>query len=63
VLDISAAYQWRYFILGAGVNNALNASYFTRRAEGYPGPGIIPAEPLSAYLSIGFTLSSAAFKK
>jgi Fe(3+) dicitrate transport protein len=63
VLDISAAYQWRYFTFGAGVNNALNASYFTRRAEGYPGPGIIPAEPLSAYLSIGFTLSSADFKK
>jgi len=27
------------------VNNLLDRRYFTRRAAGYPGPGIIPAEP------------------
>ena len=27
------------------VNNLLDRRYFTRRAAGYPGPGIVPAEP------------------
>jgi len=27
------------------VNNLFDRRYFTRRASGYPGPGIIPAEP------------------
>jgi len=27
------------------VNNLFDTRYFTRRAESYPGPGIIPAEP------------------
>lgn len=52
ILDISAAYTWKYFKLEAGVNNALDESYFTRRATGYPGPGIIPAEPLSFYTTL-----------
>jgi len=35
-----------------GVNNLLNNSYFTRRATGYPGPGIIPAEPRTFYTTL-----------
>jgi Fe(3+) dicitrate transport protein len=35
-----------------GCNNLLNATYFTRRAEGYPGPGIIPSDPRNYYLSL-----------
>ena len=38
--------------LETGVNNILNEYYFTRRATGYPGPGIIPSEPRSYYLTI-----------
>lgn len=56
ILDISAAYTWRQFKLEAGVNNALDESYFTRRATGYPGPGIIPAEPLSFYTTLQLKL-------
>ena len=52
VLDVSAAYTWKQFKLEAGVNNALDESYFTRRATGYPGPGIIPAEPLTFYTTL-----------
>ncbi len=43
VLDISLSYTYKRFKLEAGVNNVLDKSYFTRRATGYPGPGIIPS--------------------
>lgn len=44
VLDFSARYDIsNTFSLGTSINNLLNASYFTRRAPAYPGPGIIPA--------------------
>ena len=56
VLDISAAYTWKQFKLEAGLNNALDESYFTRRATGYPGPGIIPAEPLTFYTTLQIKL-------
>ena len=56
VLDISAAYTWKRFKLEAGLNNALDESYFTRRATGYPGPGIIPAEPLTFYTTLQIKL-------
>jgi Fe(3+) dicitrate transport protein len=52
VMDVSAAYNFRYFGIYSGVNNAANASYFTRRTEGYPGPGIIPADPMNVYLTL-----------
>ena len=40
------------FKLEAGVNNLLNEKYFTRRATGYPGPGIIPSSPRNWYLTL-----------
>ncbi len=52
VIDVSATYNWRVVGLSAGVNNAANSVYFTRRAEGYPGPGIIPADPVNVYLTL-----------
>ncbi len=52
VVDISAAYSWNRFKLEAGVNNALDETYFTRRATGYPGPGIIPSEPVTFYTTL-----------
>lgn len=56
LLDVSATYTWRWLILEASMNNALNATYFTRRAAGYPGPGIIPGESRSFYLTAGVKL-------
>ena len=50
VVDLSASYQWKKFSFEGGVNNLLNNNYFTRRAAGYPGPGIIPANPRNFYL-------------
>lgn len=56
VLDTSVKYQWRKWTVSTGVNNLLDRRYFTRRATSYPGPGIIPAEARSFYLSLGVTL-------
>lgn len=52
VMDLSAGWSWKMLGIGAGINNLTNSRYFTRRAEGYPGPGIIPADPISVYLSL-----------
>lgn len=52
VMDISVSYTFKNLRLETGVNNVLNERYFTRRATGYPGPGIIPAEPRTFYTTI-----------
>jgi Fe(3+) dicitrate transport protein len=41
----------------AGVNNLGNATYFTRRASGYPGPGILPSDGISIYGTVQFQFS------
>lgn len=56
VMDLSFAYTWKKFRLESGINNLLDRSYFTRRATGYPGPGIIPSEPRSFYLTLEIKL-------
>ncbi|TXC76961.1 TonB-dependent receptor domain-containing protein [Luteibaculum oceani] len=55
VLDIGLRYNYNKWTLETGVNNAANESYFTRRATGYPGPGIIPSTPRNYYFTLGFT--------
>lgn len=52
IVDLSASYTLGRFKLEAGLNNLLNNYYFTRRATGYPGPGIIPAQPLTWYTTL-----------
>ena len=39
-----------------GINNLLSERYFTRRATGYPGPGIIPSAPRNYYLTIEYII-------
>ena len=56
ILDFSLAYTYKNWKLEAGINNVLNNSYFTRRATGYPGPGIIPSEPRTFYTTLQFKL-------
>ncbi|MDE3184064.1 MAG: TonB-dependent receptor [Bacteroidota bacterium] len=53
VLDLSATYKINNFSIKCGVNNLADQSYFTRRTDEYPGPGIIPAVGRSFYA--GFT--------
>jgi len=52
VADFSAAYTWKKFTLSTGINNLMDAVYFTRRATAYPGPGIIPAEGRRWYVGV-----------
>ena len=56
IMDLSASYSYRKFKLEVGVNNLLDNSYFTRRATGYPGPGIIPAQPATWYTTLQIKL-------
>jgi len=52
VADLSAAYRWRWLTLEASCNNLFNTAYFTRRADSYPGPGIIPADGRSVFVTL-----------
>ena len=54
VADISTSYKWKHFKLEAGITNFTNNSYFTRRATGYPGPGIIPSDNRTFYTTLEF---------
>lgn len=44
ILDLSVSYSYNLFKIETGINNVLDNSYFTRRATGYPGPGILPSQ-------------------
>ena len=52
VTDLSFSYTQKTYKIESGVNNLLNQSYFTRRATGYPGPGIIPSPLRNYYLTL-----------
>lgn len=56
IMDFSASYTYKRYKLEAGINNLLNDYYFVRRATGYPGPGIIPSDPRTFYVTFGFKL-------
>jgi Fe(3+) dicitrate transport protein len=53
VLDLSAEYRFfKNYNLRGGINNLTDEMYATRRAGGYPGPGILPGEGRTFFLSI-----------
>ncbi|MEM6686215.1 MAG: TonB-dependent receptor [Bacteroidota bacterium] len=52
ILDISLSYTYKNFKLETGINNVLDNAYFTRRATGYPGPGIIPSNNRNFYATL-----------
>jgi Fe(3+) dicitrate transport protein len=53
VADLTAAWHWRWLTLEASCNNVFDEKYFTRRADAYPGPGIIPADGRGWFLTAG----------
>lgn len=54
IVDFSSEYKFqKNYNLRAGVNNVFDKSYATRRSSGYPGPGILPGEGRTFYISIG----------
>ncbi len=54
LMDVSFAYKFmeRYSIKG-GINNLADEKYATRRAGGYPGPGVMPGNARNFFASIG----------
>jgi Fe(3+) dicitrate transport protein len=53
VMDFTVQYAFKkYFTLIGTVNNLADQRYFTRRADSYPGPGIIPSDARSYYLTL-----------
>jgi Fe(3+) dicitrate transport protein len=57
VTDLTATYRFNKNLhLKAGINNLSNEKYFTRRAGGYPGPGALPADGRTFFVSIGAKL-------
>lgn len=57
VFDLSTEYRFlKNYNIRAGINNLLNEDYATRRAGGYPGPGILPGEGRTFYISVGAKL-------
>jgi Fe(3+) dicitrate transport protein len=52
VADLSVAYHYKRYGIEASINNLFNQMYFTRRAEGYPGPGIIPSDGRGFFLTL-----------
>jgi len=54
VMDFSLTYVFREnYNLKTGVNNLANETYATRRSGGYPGPGLMPANGRTFFVSIG----------
>ena len=54
VQDLSASFKFlKHYNIKAGINNLTDERYFTRRAGGYPGPGILPADGRTFYVSAG----------
>lgn len=57
VTDFTAKYKFSKGLnLKAGINNLFDERYFTRRAGGYPGPGALPADGRTFFISVGAKL-------
>lgn len=56
VMDLSGSYTYKWLTLETGINNLTDNCYFTRRATGYPGPGIIPSDARSYYITLQLKL-------
>ena len=57
VTDVTAVYKYSAkWNIKAGINNLGNTKYFTRRAGGYPGPGALPADGRTFFISLAAKL-------
>ncbi len=53
VIDLTATYKFSSKLsLKAGLNNLTDERYFTRRAGGYPGPGALPGDGRTFFVSV-----------
>lgn len=56
LLDINTQYKWKKYNLKLAINNVTDAIYATRRAGGYPGPGLLPGIGRNMSIGIGANL-------
>ncbi len=56
VFDLSGVVEFGKFNVNFGINNLTNEAYFTRRISTYPGPGILPGDGRTFYVSLGAKL-------
>jgi len=57
ITDLTATYKFSKGLnVKAGINNLFDERYFTRRAGGYPGPGALPADGRTFFVSVGAKL-------
>ncbi len=57
LLDMTAGYKHASGVsVKGGVNNLTNKNYFTRRAGGYPGPGLLPADGRTFFVTLGYLM-------
>ncbi len=54
ITDLTATYKFSKSLnIKTGINNLFDVRYFTRRAGGYPGPGAMPGDGRSFFVSVG----------
>lgn len=54
VTDLTATIKLQKSLnIKAGINNLFDERYFTRRSGGYPGPGALPADGRTFFISVG----------
>lgn len=56
VVDWSVSYERKWLKLEGSINNVTNRMYATRRASGYPGPGLLTADGRGFFLTAGIKL-------
>lgn len=54
VMDVFFSYRFMSdYLIKLGINNLTDEKYATRRATGYPGPGLLPSNGRTMFVSIG----------
>jgi Fe(3+) dicitrate transport protein len=54
IIDLTGSYKFSKSLnIKGGMNNLGDIRYFTRRSGGYPGPGALPADGRTFFLSLG----------
>ena len=57
ITDLTATFKFSKGLnIKAGINNLFDETYFTRRAGGYPGPGALPGDGRTFFVSVGAKL-------
>jgi len=52
IIDLTASYQfYKKYSIKTGINHLSNKNYFTRRAGGYPGPGALPGDGRTFFIT------------